>query len=320
MQTHKARTDLLEQQKAGAYEELLARLSRQSVDKHSDAYSDVPWDDPEMQILPEDIRLALWPGDPIATTEWYAALSDAHKARLGIWRVATAMRIGSQFENILQRGLLGFAMRLPNGAPEHRYLHHEIVEESQHTMMFQEFVNRTGLNVRGMPKSLVRIAELFVLPLQRAFPPLFFLFVLGGEDPIDHVQRLALRDGLQHPLLERIMRIHVAEEARHLSFARHYLKRTVPRLGPVRRRILAFAAPILFAVMARMMVLPPPRMRALNRVPRSVARQARDSEQSRKVLRDSVAKPRRLCEELGLVGPVSRLEWRLFGIWDRPDG
>ena len=69
--------------------------------------------------------------------------------------------------------------------------------------------------------------------LGRRFPELFFIFVLGGEDPIDHVQRETLRSERElHPLLERIMRIHVTEEARHLSFARHYLKREVPKLGP----------------------------------------------------------------------------------------
>jgi hypothetical protein len=39
------------------------------------------------------------------------------------------------------------------------------------------------------------------------------------------------------------MRIHVTEEARHLSFARHYLKRTVPTLDHWRRAQLAMERP-----------------------------------------------------------------------------
>ena len=34
----------------------VARLSRQSVDKHFDAYADVAWDDPEMAIRADDQR------------------------------------------------------------------------------------------------------------------------------------------------------------------------------------------------------------------------------------------------------------------------
>jgi len=56
--------------------------------------------------------------------------------------VATAMQVGTEFENLLQRGLLAYAYRLRPGAPEFRYLHHEVIEESQHTMMFREFANR----------------------------------------------------------------------------------------------------------------------------------------------------------------------------------
>ena len=112
---------------------------------------------------------------------------------------------------------------LPNGSPEYRYAYHELIEEGQHSLMFQEFVNRTGLETPGLPTP-IRFAARFVAAQGRLFPPLFFVFVLGGEDPIDHVQRTTLRSGRElHPLLRRIMQIHVTEEARHICFARYYL-------------------------------------------------------------------------------------------------
>ena len=40
---------------------------------------------------------------------------------------------------------------MPNGSAELRYLYHEVIEEAQHSLMFQEFVNRTGLDVDGLP-------------------------------------------------------------------------------------------------------------------------------------------------------------------------
>ena len=69
---------------------------------------------------------------------------------IGLHRVCAAFKVGMQFENLLQRGLLAYACRLPNGAPEFRYVHHEIIEESQHSLMFQELVNRSGMPVKGM--------------------------------------------------------------------------------------------------------------------------------------------------------------------------
>jgi len=68
--------------------------------------------------------------------------------------------------------------------------------------------------------------------MSRLFPPLFFVGVLAGEDPVDHLQRLQLQgDRELHPLVERIMRIHITEEARHLSFARHLLTRDAAMLA-----------------------------------------------------------------------------------------
>ena len=75
-----------------------------------------------------------------------------------------------------------------------------------------------------------------MVALGARFPELFFVFVLGGEDPIDHAQRLALaeRDDL-HPLVRRMSQIHITEEARHLCFARSFLREHVPELTPRKR-------------------------------------------------------------------------------------
>ncbi len=293
---------------------LVRRLSRQSVDKHFDAYADVDWDAPDHAIDPSDPRWELWDFDPIAHTTWYQHQPTEVRSRLGLQRIAVTMRTGWEFENVLQRGLLSHAFWLRNGSPEFRYVHHEVIEESQHTMMFQEFVNRTGLPVHGLPRRMKLAAELFVVPLARIDRPLFFFFVLGGEDPIDHVQRRRLRAGIAHPLLERIIRIHVTEEARHLSFARHYLRAELSHLPRARRATLSVAVPALLGIMVRLMLAPPPGFARRNGIPAAVVREAKRSPEHRALLCDSVAKIRRLCEETGLMNPAARLAWRLAGL------
>jgi hypothetical protein len=168
-----------------------------------------------------------------------------------------------------------------------------------------------------MPWFLRRLAEWFVVPLARLFPTLFFLFVLGGEDPVDHLQRRVLADGTGlHPLVERIMRIHTTEEARHLSFARKYLQRTAPRLGRLRRLELSLLAPVVLAVMARLMLQPTGDLVRHFGVPGDVVRAANRSPAGRQLLKDSVAKTRRLFRELGLITPLSKTLWKAAGLWD----
>ncbi|MGH9111457.1 MAG: AurF N-oxygenase family protein [Acidimicrobiales bacterium] len=297
-----------------AFYTMAARLSRLSVDKHFDAYGDVDWDAPDMRVDATDAR---WTSmlDSVVDTDWYRGLTPEARARYGLYRWAAAMKTGWHFENFLQRGLLAWVMRLPNGSPEFRYAHHEIVEESQHTLMFQEFVNRSALPVRGMPWWARAAAELVVRPLALWAPATFFFLVLAGEEPADHVQRQELRHGTPHPLTERIFRIHVTEEARHISFARSYLRRRVPRLRWLQRRLLAVQVPVIMGIMARLILVPPADLRRHVGLPRNVCRRAMHSPAGRRVLVDSVRNVRELCDELGLMTPSSRRTWRAWGLW-----
>ncbi|RIK97214.1 MAG: diiron oxygenase [Proteobacteria bacterium] len=315
---HEERPDAAVLADDAAYRALVERLSRQSVAKHYDAYQDVPWDDPAYAIDPADPRWELSALDPLGATAWYRALPQPLRARFGLELIASFAKIGSQFENVLQRGLLEFALRLPNGAPEYRYCMHEVIEEGQHSLMFQEFVNRTGLLIPGMP-AWMQLGARMVVRLGRTFPELFFLFVLGGEDPIDHVQREQLRTGqFAHPLVRRISQVHITEEARHLSFARAYLRRHVPRLGTLKRTLLRIRTPLLFGQMARVMMEPTPAMIARYGIPKAVLREAYRSPAALAQRVAALRKPRELCVELGIaVPPFDRL-WRRMGIWDDP--
>lgn len=296
------------------WHEMLGRLNRLSVDRHFDAYQDVPWDDPAYAIDPADARWELPEGSPLAATDWYQAQPPERRAEIGLFDVAGKMKVGLQFENVLKRGLLEFALELPDRTPEFRYAYHELIEEAQHSLMFQEFVNRSGLEVRGM-QPLDKLAARRIVKLGRRFPSAFFFFVLGGEDPIDHVQREALAtDRELHPLLERIMRIHVTEEARHLSFARSYLRRTVPGLPRRRRALLRVQVPVTLGVMASMMLRPSPSLVRRYGVPRRVLRRAYGSPEARAGVVASLRKVRELCDELGLRTPAARLVWRALRI------
>ncbi|MBV8983205.1 MAG: diiron oxygenase [Acidimicrobiia bacterium] len=302
-----------------AYESLIDRLSQQSVVKHFDAYADVPWDHPEYRIDPADPRWELSDDDPLGATDWYKAQPQEVRARIGLQGIVSAMKTGLQFESVLKRGLLEYATTLPNGASEFRYAYHEVIEEAHHSLMFQEFVNRSEFDPPGMPK-LMQFGSRGVVKLGRKFPELFFLFVLGGEDPIDYVQRQELRGEKEiHPLLERIMRIHVTEEARHLSFARHYLKRHVPELSFFKKRMLAVRVPFILGSMAGMMLRPSKATIRKYRIPKSVIKEAFDKNpEARQFVRDSIRKVRNLCVELGIITPISKQLWKAFGIWDEP--
>ena len=299
-----------------AYFDLIRRLSHQSVVKHFDAYADVDWDNAEYRIDHDDPRWELESDDVLGATEWYRSQPPGIRSRIGLRMLANFMKIGVIFEYVLKRGLLEFAAQLPTGAPEFRYCYHETIEEAQHSLMFQEFINRTGFKIPGLSGVERRGAE-FVVRYARKFPELFFIFVLAGEDPIDYVQRQTLRKNREdiHPLLRRIMQIHVTEEARHMSFARHNLRKRLSELSNIRKRRLAFSAPLIFGAMGRLMMEASPQIAREYNIPREVVGAAyRENPVQSQRMREASTKLFSLCADLGLVNCWSVRLWRMMRI------
>ena len=302
--------------KAGyaATDTTITRLADLSAGRSHEAYTDVPWDDAGHELTPTDPRLQLPDFEPVAHTAWYRGLSEEEKSLVGAWKMATMLRVGADFENMLQQGLLARSLSLPVGSPEFRYAHTEVSEESQHTMMFLEIVARIGVQATGMPKYVVRVLESGIRTVARRDPAGFFLGVLAGEDPIDRAQRRWLAAGVAHPTVERVLRIHVTEESRHVSYARVSVTRDVPKLGPVRRQLLAAIVPLVFSFLARMMFVPPRSMARALGVDHAILTDAYKTPYGREFLADSVGKSRKLAHEVGLMTPLAKRLWNACGI------
>jgi len=297
------------------YEEKLQTLSEGSVHQSFDPWTDIDWDNPDYAIDHNDPRWVLPKSDALGRSAWYQAQPLDRQIEIGLWRQANVVKVGLQFENILIRGLMEYVIGLPNGSPEYRYCTHEATEETHHTQMFQEFVNRTGLDVPGGPRYFLAAAPF--LPLAaRPLSIVFFMGVLAGEEPIDHIQKTILREGsAMHPLLERIMQIHIAEEARHISFAHEYLKRNVPKVGRIQKAVLSIVLPVIMRVLGDAIAVPSKEMTKQVGVPKKVLKEVFwGSPEAKVMLRDIFYDVRALAEDLDLMNPVSRRVWKALKI------
>ncbi|MGH3412098.1 MAG: AurF N-oxygenase family protein [Marmoricola sp.] len=301
------------------YEEKLRTLSEGSVNQHFDPWTDIDWDAPEYAVDRTDPRWVLPEVDALGRHPWYQALPLERQIEIGIAREANVAKVGLQFENVLIRGLMEYVVHLPNDSAEFRYCTHEATEETHHTQMFQEFVNRTGADVPGGPRYF-RVLSSFLSLAAGPLPEIFFVGVLAGEEPIDHMQKSILRSGGDlHPLFRRIMQIHVAEEARHISFAHEYLVKRVGELGRVRRAVLSVAFPVIMRVLGDVIMVPSKELTRELGIPREVVDEVFwDSPEGRQTLRDLFSDVRMLAEDLGLMNRVSRRVWRRLRIDGRP--
>ncbi|MBJ8337728.1 diiron oxygenase [Antrihabitans sp. YC3-6] len=299
--------------------EYLARiqtLSAGSVHRSFDPYRDIDWDSPEFAIDAGDPRWILSPiSDPLGAHPWYQALSEERRIAIGFARQANVTKVGLFFESVLIRGLVQTAMRMPNGSTEFRYCMHEITEECNHIQMFQELINRMGVDVPGMRWLYRRTSP--VWPLIGAAMPVAFLYgILAGEEPIDHYQKDLIREGRSvPPALLRTMEIHIAEEARHISFAYEFVRARVPDKDPISRALLSLWVPFIMRFLAGAIMVPPrPFARELG-IPSHVIREAFwRNPASREILAGYFGDVRMLTEELGLMNPVARFAWRVLHI------
>lgn len=298
-----------------SYEETLRLLSQGSVHKHFEPYVDIAWDSPEFEVTPNDPRWILPAADPLGNHPWYKALPDEKKIAIGMWRQANIAKVGLQFETVLIGGVLQYVFKAPNGSAEFRYCTHEMVEECNHTLMFQEMVNRIGVDVPGGRKAFRAVAPF--LPLAgSALPIVFFIGILAGEEPIDHIQKTVLRSQADiHPIMASVMSIHVAEEARHISFAHEFLRRHIPSMGRLGRFVTSLVFPITMRVLCDVIVIPPPSFWSEFDIPKSVKKELFwQSPGARQTLRDYFADVRMLATDSGLMNPVSRLVWKMLKI------
>lgn len=294
-----------------AFSKRITQLNQASVTKFFNAYLDIDWDNPDNQIDICDERWILTDQDFLGATQWYQSLTKEQQSKLGLQRAVDSMKLGAQFENILNRGMLAFAANLPDHAPEFRYAMHEVHEEVQHSLMFQEFINRSGLQPAPI-HPFARWSQKRIIHYGESFPELFMFFVLGGEAPIDHVQREILRkEQVRHPLILRIMEIHTLEEARHIDFAKHFLQDRVPKLSSFKKQYLKIAVPVIFYIMASMMIKPSSHTVHKYNIPQEVLTSAfHQNPAYREMVINSFAKVIKLCKELGLTEGNTQFLWR----------
>jgi hypothetical protein len=343
------------------YEKMVQVRSEASARKYNNPYpvekvEFIDWDNPEYAITPNDPRWILPPTIDIGASEWYRKLPEEEQIKIGMYRIAQIIQIGAQFEMALNMGIFSDNMNPRKNAEDVRYSHHEAVEEGHHIMMFLEFLKRMkptlkemGVKeVNGAPAWFVAAAPLVTI-ISRKLPVGFWTVVLTGEEPIDRMQR-SLRDydrslekqgreeGRIHPLVRKVMDVHIEEEARHISYAGGYLGKTLEiskedkesgkvKVGKFGRAVLAATTPLLYDSFAKIILRPSKQSQEDMGIPKDVAKATWwESDQGQEAYHNLFRNAVRRADRDGLrdgeaKSTIGRVAWRLFlGMGDKESG
>ena len=281
--------------------ELVERLSEAAVNKSFDPIKDIDWDEPfdlERFYMPEhDISLY---GTPI-----YEALGQQEKIRLSLHEAASAMATGIWFENILKHKFLDYLYAGDPHDPNFRFMLHEVADECHHSMMFGEFIRRSGA-----PYYPVRWwAKWGGQSMKEAMPKAsVFIGILAAEELMDYFNRSAMTNPDVHPTVRRISQIHVIEEARHISYAHNYLAALLELPAHQRLRIMV-GAPLITGVIVSQIISP--EVYSTLGLSEDAHKQALESPHRRQLLQNAGAKFMRFLEEIGVVNAYTRPAWSI---------
>lgn len=315
------------------YDERLHRWSKKSAEVYNNPYpvktvNFIDWDDPEYAVVPDDERWIMPDNFDIGTSQWYQNLPRERQIEIGMYRYAQVAKVGSEFEEALIAGIALRNQRLSSDSEEKRYSTHEAEEEQRHILMFNEMVNRIGAKPHGAPEWFRNISPL-VGPVAIKIPVGFWAIVLAGEEPIDYTQRQLIdmaRQGAEfHPMLEKVMRVHVAEEARHIGFADRFQKQNIDKLTSRQKKIFAFMLPFVLNFAYRAILVPSKESLEDMGIPKSVAKETwLTSETARRNRQNLFANTGKRADVLGLrngdpktgaaESKLGKLAWRLSGL------
>lgn len=288
-----------------AREEFSDRLLKGSVKKSYAPIVDIDWDaplDPDKFYLPPQVVTIF------GTPEW-EAMTREQQIELSRQELINILSAGIWFENILNQALLRDLMHKNPTASSTHYALTELGDETRHMVMFGKTIARIG-GVPVRPKLAQRI-------IINSLPFLFRGSVLWGaalvgEEIFDALQRQIMEDPDLQPIVQRLMRIHVTEEARHIQFAREGLRKSVPAMPRYRKFVLA-----------NLHGAGGPFYRMLFTLPIQYHRAGLDGTRMRRVARNSphfqamcvtsFASLNAFFEEVGLMGRIGRRMWRRAG-------
>jgi hypothetical protein len=286
-------------------EEFSERLLKGSVKKSYAPIVDIDWDAPLDQdkfYLPPKV-VSLY-GTPM-----WDQMSRAQRIELSRQEFVNTLSAGIWFENILNQALLRRLMHEDPTARESHYALTELGDETRHMVMFGKAIERVGAKpVR--PRLYHRII-INALPL--AFRgAMLWVAALIGEEIFDSLQRQMMDDPELQPMVQRLMRIHVTEEARHIQFARDGLRKRVAEMPRINRWFIANINGLGGLFFRYLFSNPIPYARAGLDV-REARRTVLTSSHRHEVQVSGFAPLAAFLTEVGLMGPIARRQWRRSG-------
>jgi hypothetical protein len=277
------------------------RLLKSSANKFYDPDVDIDWTAP----LVEGKRFILDERSSLYGTELWDKLTPEQRIELGKHEVASVATTGLWFEILLMQMLLKEVYEEDPTSAHAQFALTEIADECRHSTMFARMASRIGCPAYGPVPWLRKLAKL--MPTI-SYGPARYGAILVAEEVLDRLQREQMNDEGVQPLVRMVNRIHVLEEARHVTFAREEVTRGMAKLSkPELRYQRWLIAGVSFAITRSL--INPRVYQAVGLRPKEAWRTAMANPHFQESIRWSGERIMAFLDETGLVGAPGMHLW-----------
>jgi len=287
-------------------EETARRLLRTSAKHSYDPATEIDWDAP---LAPDRYFIPARYSSLYGTALWNR-MSEEQRIALTKHEVASLYSVGIWFETILMQMLIRHVYDCSSGSAHARYAWTEIADECRHSVMFSRMAEKFGAPAYGPDWLVHQLGRLFKTISNGT---LTFGGAMYVEEILDVLQREQMADESLQPVVRKVARIHVIEEARHIRYAREETLRQWPRLGPLGR---AYSRFILAAVVycATTRLIDPKVYAAVGLDVAEAVAAAAANPHWRQTKRFAARKVVAFFTELGLIAGPGKFLWRRAGV------
>ncbi|MGH4014242.1 MAG: AurF N-oxygenase family protein [Pseudonocardiaceae bacterium] len=287
-------------------EDTAQRLLQTSAKHSYDPAVEIDWDAP----LGPDRYFIAPHRSSLYGTELWDRLSEQQRVELTKHEVASLYSMGIWFETILMQMLVRHVYDRPKGSAHARYAWTEIADECRHSVMFSRTAEKFGAPEYGPDWIVHQLGRLFKTTSNGT---LTFGATIYVEEILDALQREQMADQSLQPVVQKVARIHVIEEARHIRYAREETLRQWPRLGRLGRAYSRFILAVVVYFATTRLVDPKAYAAAGLDVDEAVAAAAANPHW-RQTKQFAARKVISFFNEVGLIAGPGKLLWRWAGV------
>jgi len=242
-------------------------------------------------------------------TRLWEQMSTEQKLVLSREELAASIALGVWTEHMLLQLVSRYVYDRDVSTPQVQFALTEVADEVRHMIMFANVVESIGSRVYPTPRRILQTGRL----LKTAAPVrALWALVLLTEETFDRTQREMAGDENVQTVVRAMSRLHVIEEARHISYARTELETFVPRLSKPELSALRMMLALSVQTFANEFFNPTAYRRA-GLDPKRAVREGKANPHVRETFRWAAERITGYYSSIGLIGGASTRIWKSVG-------